>query len=383
MVNSDVLLRQGDYEDGSRAIVNHIHFWEQFFDQNELDVLVMYVTAYRVGRTAYAVARTMGIPHLIIQTGVIHNTFSLCDRDEGWVWSELLDGLETAESASITSEAETSVRNLVKRVSAFKDITKPPEPSWKAFAKLTLQNIARLASCIEWNEWLKVYRQILWWKISGFRLAYDPIREDEKYAFFPLHAPWDAQILTRNPLYYNQFELVRQVALSLPVGYYLYVKEHPYNAGGEPLKRLRAIQRIHNVRVIDPRVNSKLLIQGSRTVFVINGTAGWEAFLFKKPVVVVGRPFYKYSSLVYSLERSDSLPDAMRAALTEGAWRYETETDKWLGFIHHAIQTCYPGNPWGYKSFWRGTIPADLTDENVRHVAEGIHGKIERMLGGL
>ena len=377
MVNSDILLRKGDYQEGLRIIVNHLRFWEQFFERKQVDVLLMYVTAYRVGRTAYAVARSENIPCLIIQSGPTPNRFTLCDKNEDWVWTELLHNLEAAESIRLSPEERGRVQDAVRQVSTFKDIIRSPRPSWRDLIKST-QRAVISADPIQRNEWRKVCQQMLWWRMPGVRLRYDPIQENDDFVFFPLHAAWDAQILTRNPLFHNQLVLAEQAALSLPAGYNLYVKEHPYNAGGEHRNQLQAIQRIHNVRLIDPRVNSKLLIQKSAAVFAINGTAGWEAFLLKKPVLVIGKPFYRHSSLVYPVQRLDDLPDVMRESLTEGSERYEAETDKWFGFIHHAVNTSYPGNPWGYMSFWGGSVPADLTRDNVRRVAESIHGKIGR-----
>ena len=51
----------------------------------------------------------------------------------------------------------------------------------------------------------------------------------------------DSQITVRAPFFYNQFELVKQIALSLPIGTILYTKTHPDDLGGIPISKLKYI----------------------------------------------------------------------------------------------------------------------------------------------
>ena len=53
------------------------------------------------------------------------------------------------------------------------------------------------------------------------------IPSDEKYVYFPLQFEPERTILISAPYYTNQLELIKNIARSIPVDYFLYVKEHP------------------------------------------------------------------------------------------------------------------------------------------------------------
>ncbi|MDP6893688.1 MAG: hypothetical protein QF731_10970, partial [Verrucomicrobiota bacterium] len=51
------------------------------------------------------------------------------------------------------------------------------------------------------------------------------------YIFFPLHAEPEIALSIFSKYYQNQIELIRNIALALPMNYRLIVKEHPRNIG--------------------------------------------------------------------------------------------------------------------------------------------------------
>jgi capsule polysaccharide export protein KpsC/LpsZ len=74
---------------------------------------------------------------------------------------------------------------------------------------------------------------------------------------------------------------------------------------------------VNNVRLIYPHVSSRALIAASQGVVTITGTAGVEAMLLNKPVVVLGDVFYSFvPKLVQRATSVEELPSLLRTFAT-------------------------------------------------------------------
>ena len=80
-------------------------------------------------------------------------------------------------------------------------------------------------------------------------------------------------------IYANQVKLIENIAASLPVGYYLYVKDHPHELAYRKAEDYRRLMQIPNVRLLRKSIPGKLVIRNAVGVFTINGTAGFEGLL--------------------------------------------------------------------------------------------------------
>lgn len=68
-----------------------------------------------------------------------------------------------------------------------------------------------------------------------------------------------------------------------------------------------------NVRMIYPHISSRALIAASQGVVTITGTAGVEAMLMNKPVIVLGDVFYSFvPKLVQRADSVEDLPSLVR-----------------------------------------------------------------------
>lgn len=114
----------------------------------------------------------------------------------------------------------------------------------------------------------------------------------QKFCLFPLHfEPEIALQIYGRPLQ-NQIEVVRTLALALPVGMKLVVKEHPRAAGFRPLGYYRRLVDIPNVLIASPELPSQRLVRDAALVVVITGNVGLEAASAGKPVIVLGETDY-------------------------------------------------------------------------------------------
>ena len=109
-----------------------------------------------------------------------------------------------------------------------------------------------------------------------------------KFAFFPMHTEPEVSLLCYSKPYLNQIELIRQIALSLPIDYVLLIKEHPWSVGKRKLSFYKKILNIPRVYFVPSNFLSTQCIDISSLVFILSSSVGQEAVFLKKPVITFG-----------------------------------------------------------------------------------------------
>ena len=112
--------------------------------------------------------------------------------------------------------------------------------------------------------------------------------ENKKFIFFPLHTEPEVSLLVYGRPFINQIELIRIIALSMPIDMNLYVKEHPWMLGKRSLKAYKKILEIPRVKLISPSIDSRRIVNKSFLVSVITGSIALEAAILGKPVITFG-----------------------------------------------------------------------------------------------
>jgi hypothetical protein len=134
--------------------------------------------------------------------------------------------------------------------------------------------------------------------------------------FFPIHAGFDAQISIRAPQWENQLALIEHLASSLPYGYDLAIKEHPFEVGALPLEPLRhLLARRPEIRLLNPAIHAHAVLRRCETVATVNSTTGYEALFYRKPVVTFGHGPYRGLGLTQDVVDVFETPDLLLAAL--------------------------------------------------------------------
>ena len=118
--------------------------------------------------------------------------------------------------------------------------------------------------------------------------AYFPLEKINKFVYFPLQFQPEASIDVLAPYFNNQIETARLVALSLPDDYTLVVKEHPAMVGLRPPSYIQKVARTVNVKLIDYRIPSKMILERAALVVSPNSTTMLEAAFFWKPAIQLG-----------------------------------------------------------------------------------------------
>lgn len=128
----------------------------------------------------------------------------------------------------------------------------------------------------------------------------EPPKEGEKYILFPLHYQPEETTSPCGGFFVNHWLCIETLLANTPDDWYIYVKEHPHqylshNQG----QTMRIPDFYHNlkknprVRLMPLNMDSKILIKGAVAVSTITGTAGWEALVMEKPVVIFGTIWYE------------------------------------------------------------------------------------------
>ncbi len=206
--------------------------------------------------------------------------------------------------------------------------------------------------------------------ILGYKTLFENPDPNDSYVFYPLHFEPEAATLVHGLYYINQINLIRNIALSLPINYKLYVKEHPFMLHKRKRSYYKKIKRIPNVCLIDAKVSSADLIKNSQLVTTITGTAGWEALLLGKPVITFGNVFYNIFSSVKRCQNIEELSSLIQDCLDNFKYN-EEEIINYLSAVFEESIELDLINIWYFE-----TIEDIIRKRLLNKLAEFIYKKI-------
>lgn len=152
---------------------------------------------------------------------------------------------------------------------------------------------------------------------------------------YPLHASFDSQLTIRGEAYRNQVALAEHVADSLPYGFDLWIKPHPF-AADIPLRRLVALQRrVRNLKLVHPQVPLRQLLRHVSALVTINSTAGFEALAAGVPVVALGRSHYWGRGLTHDVSSTTELPYVLPRAI-HGPPPDRSDVERLIAYLNRA-----------------------------------------------
>ena len=143
------------------------------------------------------------------------------------------------------------------------------------------------------------------------------IDKEFPFLYFPLHSEPERALSITAPYYTNQLEVITSVARSIPVGYKLYVKDHPTMIlkGGRSISFYKNIMKLPNVEMIHTDIKKEEILNNCSLVISITGTAGLEAVFFGKPSIIFTSNLYSDLPSVTVLKSINELPSAILESL--------------------------------------------------------------------
>ena len=142
------------------------------------------------------------------------------------------------------------------------------------------------------------------------RLYQEPV-EGESFLLYPMHFHPESSTSILAGTYLDEYEVIRNIAFSLPEGVRLYVKDHISAWGYPSLDFYRRIRRLPNVRLLGPNAPTKQLIKASAGVITLTSTVGYEALLLKTRVYLFGLVFYSFHKGVVRIENPAKLRETI------------------------------------------------------------------------
>lgn len=274
----------------------------------------------------YNIAKKMGIKTILIYLPGIENLLTLTEDYNRLSFSEKI--FEKIKSDNYKSprmdEARKIIEDFREKPTTYHAINKPqknsiqrlkqikfimPKNLWKNFIFLSQMVFRKRDYSEERIDWFltdRIKRKIR--SIIGYDDIFENPKDNEDFCFFPLNAEPEITLYLYAPFRLNQIETARQIAKSLPVGFKLYVKDHPIMYGYRTRKYYKELKKIPNVRVINSQISGYEIMKKAKLVTTISGTAGWEATVLKKPVITFGDVFYNKLSMVKHCKTPEELP---------------------------------------------------------------------------
>ncbi len=127
------------------------------------------------------------------------------------------------------------------------------------------------------------------------------------FVYVPLHFQPECTTSPQGGIYVDQMLMVKTLSAALPLGWELYVKEHPaqWTAHGRDFTPQRypgfykEIAALPNVRLVPITINTFELADHARTTATITGMAGWESVMRGKTALIFGYPWFMHAPGVF------------------------------------------------------------------------------------
>ena len=141
----------------------------------------------------------------------------------------------------------------------------------------------------------------------------------QKYIYLPLHYQPECSTSPLGGVFADQILMVKILSYCLPKDWLVYVKEHPIQWATSSLAFFdfryqgyyQEIAKIKNVKLVPIETNSHKLIANSQAVCTVSGTAGMEALLRSRPVLLFGNISFHDCPGVFKIKNSAACKEAI------------------------------------------------------------------------
>lgn len=169
----------------------------------------------------------------------------------------------------------------------------------------------------------------------------------KKFVYVALQYQPECSTSPLGGVFVNQMLMIEILSAALPLGWEIFVKEHPlqWKPRGASYFSYRyrgyyeAIAAVPQVRLVPPDTDSFSLIEKSQCVAVVIGTAGWEALLRGKPALIFGSAWYADCRGVFNVNDMEGVKRAIEA-IRAGA---TVSREEMIDYLYSFGQVTLPG----------------------------------------
>lgn len=316
---------------------NTIALLHKIFQENQIHFIVNEMVANMCSYLLSKIGSTYGVPYVSLMGSRFpgYITIGLTDgSDEADLYKKKFELLEKKELEPSNLEKNFIRQYLINFDSTTPDYMKisgMTETSFLNAIRRLIKNVIelfgnfRIGLIFPYDPFLGyVYKYSFLNKLRTLKrvircqtgnIKYDSV-EDEKFVMYPLHYHPEASTSVLSWANFNEIDIIRTIACSLPRNFKLYVKDHPTAKGFLSFRDYRRIKSIPNVRLIDAKLNSKYLIRKSYGVITLTSTVGYEALILGKPVISMGNIFYNFHPLCTNVKNLFDLPKAIQQLIS-------------------------------------------------------------------
>lgn len=379
-----------DHSVGSdRYIVGHSHqerlsilkkcvsFWAEIYEKYKPSYIVNEVVALEISEVMYIEARKRNIRYLAFGAFPVKKSFYWHVNPFHSSMPERILTIEPSQQDYIDAQAYIDKINtgpidnpFIKEYKLGKDLARL-NILWKQFLVHLYIRITKRK---------KVIRQICYGNAIGYFFneikhyfnyvikgaSYDKLADlnnSDECVFYPMHFEPEATLFYMSTYYDNQLALIENLLKCLPENQLLLVKEHPAQAGYLMQKKWRDIKnRFPNVRFVKAEVSSKEIILRSKIIITLVSTAGFEAAILGKPVIVLGKIYFDIFDSVNYCSTFEEVYDLLRGH------KPFNRGENILKYLAKLIAMQNYGNPWPHAELY--------SEKNIKDVRFAIEREI-------
>lgn len=329
-------------------VIQYYAIIDKILKENNINCVVQELGGFIAPQLLYYISRSHNINHVFIEPAMFPKRIVFTKN-------RLYADIDGYNDMALNAALDKDVNALVKKYMESKTVVIPKKDRhffqdmglMRLFSPDNFRRLSRklyhkyiLGRKEEYDAimWYALYHFIKLYRRKILNLYYSEPKAGEKYIYFPFHVPLDVQLTVRCPEFLAQESVVEQIAKAVPPNYKLYIKEHPAAIGGHSLKRLKRLLALNNVRLLHSRHNSFDIIKNSACVMTINSKVGFEAIMQGKPVVVLGKTFYRNKGVTIDAENISDIKNAINKALD-----MRINNDKRNHFLNSAYKWSYSG----------------------------------------
>lgn len=357
-------------------------FWENIFDERKIDVVLYENVSNTFSHLAWLVAQKKGRQYIGIGGSRLPGRFSISsdplNDSRTNLFFSAIKNREIIVPESVNIWCENYLSNIENIVPDYMKINGLDNvkifsryfnaDKLKLFLRLLKHRKDEAYYAFQAGNPIKTYLNLfnrnLMRKIKTRRLKnyYDKSNDNELFLLYPMHFHPESSTSILAGTYLDEYEVIRNIAFSLPEGIKLYVKDHMSAWGYPSLEFYNKLKKLPNVRVLSPGEATKQLIKKSQAVITLTSTVGYEALLLGKKVFLYGEVFYSFHKDVVKIKSPAELFNTLRENLKNEVCTNKQYT---LDFLAACYLATYPGS-----------LNLMLKNENAREKAEEIYEKV-------